>query len=334
VRFFRFSAAAVLCAALACAPVIAEEARAVIDSVLSNESGLPGASERITASLSQAVSRAETPSDRRSLLVFLASVQERSGQYDAASRSYALAAGIAAPPAPDMPRVSAEQLVIDAVRCALLSGDFSTAESYLSSSVRNSADPAIFPYVRLYTAWCQLSKAQTEGDIAAAAALLDSYAENPSMENVRPAVLLTLWYIAPVPARRNALVQSYPDSPEAAVAQGTASLIPSPFWYFLLPGVSVAESEQSARQNTQPEQNARQNTQAADTAGVQTLQLGIFRNRENAEKLANDVQKSGFGSVIVNQEREGTDYFVVTVRNASEDTRLRLKEAGFDSFFR
>jgi cell division septation protein DedD len=344
------------------AVVYAEGAKAVIDSILNNESGTAGSVSRVVDGLSKAASEAETQSDKRSLLIFLASVQEHAGRYSDASRSYATAAGIAASPAQGMPRVTAEQLVIDAVRCALSAGDYVTAETYLSSTVRSSTDPVIQAHIGLYTAWCLLSKAQTQSDLAGAVALLDVFSANPLMESVRPEVLLTLWYLDKTDARRIPLVNAYPDSPEAAVAQGQISLLPSPFWYFLPSKIENApQSGQPAVTQTvpasaiplpppvTPAQTAPPPAQTVP-APVQTappsppapvvqqpapnavqLQLGLFRNRENADNLVSRLYSAGFTASIVTQKRSGVDYFVVTMY-AAEDNQRRLQAAGFDSF--
>jgi hypothetical protein len=244
-------------------------------------------------------------------------VQEHAGRYKDASQSYAGAAAIAAPPAQGMPLVSAEQLAIDAIRCALSAGEYPIAESYLSSEVKNSRDPAIQSYVKLYTAWCLLSKARTDGDVAAAVALLETYAKDSMLETVRPEVLLTLWYIDPAGAWGKELIRRYPNSPEAAITQGKANILPSPFWFFL--------PSQTAQQNP----DAETSPSAPETQKL--LQLGIFRNRGNADAYVSRIKEAGFTAWIISQNRDGQDYFVV-VTSDSRDALRRLKDAGFDAF--
>jgi tetratricopeptide (TPR) repeat protein len=318
-RLCRSTACVVVFAALfPLAGLGAEGAKAVTDFILYSESGTEGSISRIIDELGKAAAAAETAADKRSILVVLGSVQEHAGRYADASRSYATAAGIAAPSAEGMPRVPAEQLVIDAVRCSLSAGDYESAESYLDSAVKNSANPAIQAYIKLYTAWCLLSKAQADSDVAAAAALLEAYAKDPALETVRPQTLLTLWYIDPAGVWGKELARRYPDSPEAAIVQGKANIFPSPFWFFLPP------------RTAQPGGSTGE-TPAPSAEPQKLLQLGLFRNRGNADALVSRLKNAGFAARVITQNRGGQDYFVV-VMNDSADTQRRLKDAGFDAF--
>ena len=58
-------------------------------------------------------------SEKRAAYVFLASLQEQMSLYGEAQKNYAAAAGISAGDAEGMPKKTHEQLVLDAVRCAL-----------------------------------------------------------------------------------------------------------------------------------------------------------------------------------------------------------------------
>jgi hypothetical protein len=297
----------------------AEGAKAAVDFILHSASDGEKPFSWIISELDKAAEGAETLSDRRSILVVLGSMQERAGHYRDAARSYEIAAGIAALAAPGMPRVLADRLVIDAVRCRLSVGDYEIAESHLSSAVKNSGDPAIQAYIKLYTAWCLLSKAQTDGDLAAAVALLEAYAKDSALEVVRPAALLTLWYIDSTDARRDALASRYPNSPEAAIAQGKANILPSPFWFFLRQGSPRNQTPTPSAEGQNPPPGSRP-----------LLQLGFFRNRGNAEAFVSQLKKDGFEASILTQNRNGQDFFVVTMVD-SGDTLDRLRAARIDA---
>ncbi|MDR1786600.1 MAG: SPOR domain-containing protein [Spirochaetaceae bacterium] len=304
------------------------DAKQTVDKILQKEEG-PESVSRVITELSGAVSSAESLSDKRSLLVTLAWIEENAGRFSEASRSYALAAGIAAPPARDMPKVSAEQLVIDAVRCALSAGDWTTAETYLDSEVKDSRNTSIRAYVKLYTVWCLLSKAKSQVDLTAATALLDQYSKDPELDSVMPAVLLTLWYIDRTEARRERLVAAYPQSPEAAVVQGKAWLVPSPFWYFLPTRTQGGPATAIVQPEKPPVKAEPVPTEPASPP--RTLQLGLFRNREYADKYAQQIKAAGFAPTISQQEKEDQVYFLITVPEADPETQKKLKAAGFDS---
>ena len=183
--------------------------------------------------------------EKRAGYAFLGSVQEQMGLYAEAKKSYVTAAGIAAGDAAGMPKKSNEQLVLDAIRCALSCGDSADADSYLNSAVRSSKNETILSYVKLYEQWSVLCKAQKESDLAEPIAMLKTYASLPSMKAVHPAVLLTLWHVSGEQEYADTLKKSYPASPEAAVVKGMIQQLPQPFWYFVPRiGSAVPEVEQ------------------------------------------------------------------------------------------
>ena len=102
------------------------------------------------------ISKLTVASEKRAAYVFLASLQEQMSLYGDAQKNYAAAAGISAGDADGMPKKTNEQLVLDAVRCALCCGEYSIADSYLNSAVRNSKDAEILSYVKLYAQWSSL----------------------------------------------------------------------------------------------------------------------------------------------------------------------------------
>ncbi len=222
-------------AALSAVSVFAEDAsvKTLIDKALAdNASGAQTVSATL-ASLEQAVLASAAPSDTRSLYAFIGALQEQRGLYAEASRSYAVAAGIIAENALRMPQVSAEQLTINAVRCALSAGEYETAEAYLDSvAVRQATDPFIAAYAKLYAVWCLIVKADGGQRMKEVVELLKQYAVQSDMEPVCPAVLLMLWRIAGDTESGNTLAARYPHSPEAAIVSGKAELLATPLWCF------------------------------------------------------------------------------------------------------
>lgn len=279
-------------------------------------------------------------SDKRSLYAFLGELTEQAGMYDAAAKWYASAAGIAAAPASGTTAYTSEQLVLAAVRAALSGGDYETADTYLAS-IRNTRTEATAAYVRLYTVWAWLCRAETEEDLLEPVVLLTSYADLPSMQNLRPVIYLTLWFVTGSAEWSGKLAGEFPDTPEAAVVSGSAELVPSPFWYFLprpesavlATGVAGKEMDDTSV-NSPAGGGQRTGTAASGQETIVRHQLGFFRNKENAERLAERVREAGFSPDITEETRSsGTVYFVVTVReDASGSVSLKLKNAGFESY--
>ncbi|MDO4505979.1 MAG: hypothetical protein Q4B64_03410, partial [Spirochaetales bacterium] len=173
-----------------------------------------------------------TAADKRAILYFTATLQEQLGLYTDASQYYAKAAGMAGGQAKNMPKVSTEEIVISAVRASLSSGDWETAESYLSK-VRSSKTETILAYTNLYTIWCQLCKASSVNETGDSIAMLRAYSSMQSMKTVRPQVLLTLWYLTDDKNCAATLKSEYPNSPETSIVNGTSQIMSVPFWYFV-----------------------------------------------------------------------------------------------------
>lgn len=281
--------------------------------------------------------KADKRSDSRSLYAFAGSLQEQLGLYDQAIHSYAAAAAIGGASAEGMPALSSAELVLNAVRCALSSGNYEQADSFLNSAVKNSTDPRISSYVKLYEAWSMLCRASNEDETKAATMLLESYAEMPETETVRAQSLLTLFYITGDQKWKTKLESQYPDSPETAIAQGSISVLPAPFWYFV-PRTDAALTE-SARiaQAAKPASEPAPAAGSADSGRTEkagSWQLGFFRSEANAQSLAQRLSAGGFTPAIREVKRSsGTVYYAVVVAENTEGTMgMLLKDAGFECY--
>ncbi len=267
------------------------------------------------------------PSEKRAAYAFLGSVQEQLGLYTDAESSFVSAAAIAAGDAAGMPKKSSEQLVLDAVRCALSAGDSETADSYLNSAVRSSSDETIVAYVKLYEQWSALCRAQKESDIAEPVALLKTYASLPSMSAVCPAVLLTLWHLTGDDSYAQRLKKEFPASPETAIVTGSIQLLPAPFWYF-------APRTGSAVPEIQSEPSSPVSSSSGTSDKVVRQQLGLFREKSNAESLVDQLKMKGFAAKITTEKRpSGTTYYIVVV-DEDKDGSIgnELRTAGFECY--
>lgn len=286
------------------------------------------------------ISSLNSNSDKRSLYTFLGSLTEQLGLYDVATKWYATAAGIAAPPAANTPEITTEQLVLSAIRAALCGGDFETAESYLTS-IRSSKNPETVAYAKLYNVWAWLCRAETQDELIEPIVLLESYAEMDSMKMLHSSIFLTLWYVTGDSKWSQNIQKLYPKSPEAAVVLGKAELLPSPFWYFLPRKETAVDDIGESRianatkiENTETKTTEKQEEEKKHKEVIVKQQLGFFRNRENAENLVERVKKAGFNPNISEDVRpSGTIYYVVTVEEDSEHSiGLKLKTAGFECY--
>ena len=270
--------------------------------------------------------------EKRAAYVFLASLQEQLALYGDAQKSYATAAGIAAGDAEDMPKKTNEQLVIDAVRCALCCGDWPTADSYLNSAVRNSKDANIQSYIKLYAQWSDLCKAENVDDLNEPLELLKAYLKVQSMKDVHPVILLTLWYVTGDKSWSSQIVKNYPASTEAAIVNGDVQLLPTPFWFFV-PKSGVAEQGTGTFKEDISVEPATTSTAAAPTSKNTKWQLGLFKTESNAKLLCEEVQKKGFDAYTISETRaSGTTYYIVLVKDDGTGTADKLRSAGYDCY--
>lgn len=313
------------------------------------------------------ISDCETLADKRSLLYFLGKLQEQLGLFSDASKSYASAAGITAGDAKNMPKVSTEHLVLDAVRASLNSGDWETANSYLNSAVRSSKNSEILAYVNLYSVWASLCKATNYDETKDSIELLKAYSLMDSMSFVKPAILFTLWYLTEDKSYADRLKKSYPLSPETGIVNGSVQIASVPFWYFVpkknnsenssenfsnlsnvadLNDFSDSDASDSGKKNLKTmqqenesgEKNANLSTKSNSyerekKSGVKQ-QLGLFREEKNAMELVEKLKTKNFDAYFYREKRSsGTTYFIVVV---DEDEKLslgqKLKNAGFDCY--
>ncbi|MBQ9495791.1 MAG: SPOR domain-containing protein [Treponema sp.] len=326
-----------------------------------NEAAKKESAEESAAYIAERIAAIAAPQEKRALYAFLGSLQEHMARFDDARKSYAAAAAISAGDAAGMPKKSSEQLVLDAVRCALSTGDYTTADSYLNSAVRNASDETIQAHIKLYALWSQLCRANVSADLDESVVMLKAYASLASMKSVKPSVLLTLWYITGETAWAELLRKEFPSSLETGIVHGDVQLLPAPFWYFLprneaaVPkidsrvelaesGMPVTQGKTSTASSAGTSSGAQAETaqssagkstasQAGTTSQKRTLQLGLFREKANADKLVATLKEKGFSAYITSETRaSGTTYYLVLVDETDSSIGDTLRTAGFEFY--
>ena len=230
-----------------------------------------------------------------------------------------------------------EQIVLDAVRCALSSGDFATADNYLNSAVRNSKDETVQAYIKLYSQWSELCKANSVAEINEPILMLQAYSKMDSMECVRSSIFLTLWYLTGDKNYASEIEKFYPSSVEAAIVKGDVQLLPTPFWFFV---PKTGEAEQGTGTFTLSEYDAKDDSINQNDANSENetkttkWQLGLFKTESNAKLLLDEVVKKGVDAFITSEKRaSGTVYYIVLVReDKTGNVAERLRSAGYDCY--
>ena len=240
-----------------------------------------------------------------------------------------------------MPKKSNEQLVLDAVRCALSAGDAATADSYLNSAVRNSKNEKVQAHIKLYNQWSELCKANTVEDLQEPVVMLQTYLKLDSMKSVHSTVLLTLWYITGDENYSKQITTNFPASTEAAIVRGDIQLLPTPFWFFVPKSGEVELGTGTfAKETTTASSSATKTTTEtkapATTASTKPakLQLGLFRTESNANLLKEELVKKGFAPYITKETRaSGTTYYIVLVNEDSTNSVAeKLRSAGYECY--
>ena len=291
--------------------------------------------EESVSYLKSQISKMTVAAEKRATYIFLASLQEQMAMYADAQKSYAQAAAISAGNAEGMPKKSNEQIVLDAVRCALSSGDYATADSYLNSAVRNSKNADVQAYIKLYSQWSALCKADDVAGIQEPVVMLQAYLKVDSMAAVKPVVLLTLWYVTGDTSYSKEITKLYPKSIEASIVKGDAQLLPTPFWFFVPKSGEAEQGTGSIAMPEEPKQTAAQAAAASVAPAKFTKwQLGLFRTESNAKLLADEVKAKGFDAYITTEKRaSGTTYYIVLVReDKTGNVADRLRSSGYDCY--
>ena len=374
----RGSSFAVLLLLIFLLPLAADEARPLTARAVADAAAAKPNVDASIAYIAENLPKVSDPKEKRALYAFFGSLQEQLARFDDARASYAAAAAISAGDADRMPKKSSEQLVLDAVRCALSSGDYTTAERYLNSAVRNSNDEAIQARIKLYALWAELCRANVSADLDESVAMLKAYMSFKSMASVKPAVLLTLWYLTGDASYAAVLKKEFPASLETGIVRGGVQLLPAPFWYFLprkeaaLPEIEsvgaekIASTEKdagaAAPQKTESKKNSGQSRSVQNVAAgsessgasktgtgdeqgqsaaaaqgggssLRRLQLGLFREKANADRLVAALKDKGFTAAVTTETRaSGTTYYIVAVDETDGSIGDKLRTAGFEFY--
>ena len=326
------------------------------------------------AKLKQALKTEKSNSEKMKIYAFMASLQEQLGLYQDAKNNYSLAANYSASvnKAAGSSAAVESSYLLGAVRCALSTGDTVSADYILSTAFLSSGiDAETQSYVKLYAVWSWLCKISSESELAAPVSVLKQYLTVLPSQSVKPAVLITLWYLTGDNTYADTLKKDFATAPETAVIKGEAYVMPAPFWYFVpaarpdarsddkKDNSAVASKEPAAKETSAKTaesakaakavmdsipavQAVKESTasaaekefsgSASNTAVKQ--QLGLFRDRVNAEALVERLKAAGFAAEISTEKRtSGNTYYLVTVpEKADGSVGDRLRKSGFECY--
>ena len=178
---------------------------------------------------------------------------------------------------------------------------------------------------------------ESKEDLAEPVEILKAYSKVDSMKELRPAILLTLWYVTGENQYSKEITKSFPKSTEAAIVNGDAQLLPTPFWFFV---PKLGEVEQGIGsiviQNAESEKKLASEPKKViqSSSEIIKLQLGLFRTENNAKLLVEELKSKGFDCYITTEKRSsGTTYYIVLIHENKERTLAdKLRSSGYECY--
>ncbi|MCR4789747.1 MAG: hypothetical protein K5839_01570 [Treponemataceae bacterium] len=172
------------------------------------------------------IQKAPSSAEKLPLLEKKAKYEEASNLFEAAEKSYFQCAQLAQ-------TKDKYRLILAAVRCSLSYGNSERADELLAKIASGARSNEYAPTFKLYAVWSWLSKCQSYEETYEPVAILKSYLELESMNEVKTQILFTLWFVTGQIQYARNLKDEFPQSLECAIVQGRMELAPSPFWYFV-----------------------------------------------------------------------------------------------------
>ncbi|MFP4490378.1 MAG: SPOR domain-containing protein [Spirochaetaceae bacterium] len=283
----------------------------------------------------------DKPEERYKVLLNLARMEESLGNYGNAQTYYQSAAFVRRGERDYNALFHSALLLIE-------QGEFSLAEVQLRRIHENTDSAELMRKAQLNLARLYALSGENEQAESAVAGIME---EDEMGEEDGGAEIYYLVYAVSshlkmeeqAQAARQRLIEKFPKSPEAQLVQGLAEEAPSMEKVFGLLGsageipVETAEIRESDSEETreQPQQEETQGTtqEQQKARGVQT---GSFRDIENADYMAAELEKKGFTPRVEEKTVNETKYHQVIVP-IPEDTEaqsimIKLKEEGFEGY--
>ncbi|MFP3043868.1 SPOR domain-containing protein [Treponema primitia] len=298
-------------------------------------------------------------SERREAYIKLAQLQRLSGNVDVSARAWREAA-LADPENRD------DRCFLESALCYLTLGEFDAASDALRGILSGGDTPAARDAQYLAAQIEVFRHGGTDGSTASLYALL----EKAEFQDYRPAIYYTFWRLFGDPAYKAQILSEFPGSPEARILESEAAIAADntvttapvsihnrPLWFFFpgrgniaigaaVPSLPAAYPPAQYQPPTPVLSAAPPSTVPApvtpapviaapeSTGGPRALQAGLFSREQNAQALVSRLASRGFTASVSQKQVNGVTYWAVTLPPGenSNQTILRLKDAGFESF--
>ena len=267
--------------------------------------------------------------EKKEIALFLADYATKCGVFEDAGRFYMEAFNLSS----SLEEREAKKYLIKAIKVFIIGGNIE--EGYVAygklASIKEDKPSTYDKEAELYIQYLKIAEmiSSNDEDVEPIISKLKTYAKDSSFKELRPSILLTLWFIANDVEAEKFILKEYPSSIEAMIVKGDALILPSTFWYLLPKNSFTLGSSQFSQQNKGDEVSS-----FTTVSTPKAYQIGFFKLKEHAEKQKEKLKKLGF-DVEMKAEKRGKDaiyYAVFVLEKEAGRTGLRLKDAGFESF--
>ncbi|MFQ3547285.1 MAG: SPOR domain-containing protein, partial [Termitinemataceae bacterium] len=203
------------------------------------------------------------------------------------------------------------------------SGDFEKAASHIKTILLTSRDTWVIARAQLLATFLEALQGSTE-----ALQLLEARAADSAYREEQPSILFMLFGLTGNTAYTSRLQKDFPSSIESI-----ALLKPMPLFFF---GAEVAARRATTeiQEGSSVTMQDQKRESPGAGAGSVPLQIGLFRQEENARAMVQRLAVKGFVANLGTRTIQGASYWVVTVDGGMDYNRtiMQLKDAGFESF--
>lgn len=244
------------------------------------------------------------PEGRRRAYLLLSRLRETMGSFSSAAESYL-----------------AVDEKLEAARCLIAVNEGARALALIDELLSAGPDAESASRGMLLKAYARAFRREGEAE-----GLLRFMLDDPARRADRPALLFLLNRLYGNAEAAKMLVRDHPDSMEARILGGEASLAAAPHWLL------AAERNALAAADVKAQEAAPEKEESSD--GPLSLQVGLFRREDNARVLSGRLSAAGFSPAVSERSVGGDRYWAVTVPPGTDsaDTIMRLKHAGFEAF--
>ncbi|AEJ19284.1 SPOR domain-containing protein [Gracilinema caldarium] len=222
-----------------------------------------------------------------------------------------------------------DKALVKAAQCYLYAGDVEHASSHVKTLLLTSQDSQVIEEAQRLGLLIDILRGENN-----ALQHLEQIRQSSKSFEQKPILLYILYILTGKEEYADILKKNYTDSIETAMLENKRVVFKySPLWLLRLSDVNLQPLTDATSTVKVPE-NERTTQQEQKNSSEVLLQVGLFSQQNNAQQMADRLQKKGFTATIGKRTLKDTSYWVVTIPGGTHynDTLMQLKDAGFEAF--